>query len=475
LNKPLKNISLYFIGQIFPKIGGILLLPIYTMYLNPEEFGIINLMISFEFVLIIFFTLALDRSIVRLYWDYPNEKERKIFIGSLILVVFFIGLSMLSVLFCLKNYLLLIFKSVEFYPYFMYAIITALFKSYTLIPKSVIVVEKKASLHSRLTIFQYIINTILTIYFLVLNGEGASGYLKGSLFSVILIFPIYIYLFKNSFIFKLNIKMIRKAFSYSIPFIPTVFMFRALDLSDRVFIEKFLTLNDVGIYGFSYTISGILIYLASAFSLALEPEYFRLANFKKKYIKKIYNLNRVNINGIIFISFLTIFLSKEAIELFFNEGYKKSVDIIPFIIISLLLAELNVIVNGRVFRQSKMMKVDMYFSFLTVFFQILFYFVLIPRFGLFGLLYAKVISSFISFFSRFSFTVRSKNFIKIKVGEIIKNIVFSLMLILLFDFFLEIEFYFKLFLKMIISFFLIIWFYIKNKSSIKSLFLDKLN
>ena len=135
--------------------------------------------------------------------------------------------------------------------------------------------------------------------------EGPSGYLKGNLIALGIILPIYFYFIKNYISFKFNKSMLKNAFSFSAPIIPALLFYRLVGLSDRVFIDQYLTLNDIGLYAFSYTIAGVLINISAAFSLTFEPEYFRLANLKKtnKSKKKIFDINRFNINSILLISF----------------------------------------------------------------------------------------------------------------------------------------------------------------------------
>ena len=89
----LKNTSIYAIGNIFPRIISFFLLPIFTRYLSPEEYGILNSMNLLGVVLSIFFTMAIERSVFRLYFDYKNE-ERKDFLGTIFisLVVTFLSL-----------------------------------------------------------------------------------------------------------------------------------------------------------------------------------------------------------------------------------------------------------------------------------------------------------------------------------------------------------------------------------------------
>ena len=139
-----KNTIFYTFGQLLPKIAGIALLPLYTNYLSPEEFGIINAMVALELVLIVFFTATLERSVMRIYWDYKSQNEKKELIGSIIIMTLLIGFIMIFMLFIFSKSLNLIFISIPFFPFFVYAIMITFLKSFTLVLKAVLVVEKKS-------------------------------------------------------------------------------------------------------------------------------------------------------------------------------------------------------------------------------------------------------------------------------------------------------------------------------------------
>ncbi|GAB4284877.1 MAG: hypothetical protein Kow0068_10060 [Marinilabiliales bacterium] len=76
--KFLKNTSLYTIGNIIPQIANFFLLPLYTNYLSPADYGIVQSMQVLSAILIVFFTLAIDRAVYRLYFDFKTENEKKL-------------------------------------------------------------------------------------------------------------------------------------------------------------------------------------------------------------------------------------------------------------------------------------------------------------------------------------------------------------------------------------------------------------
>ncbi|WP_162047385.1 lipopolysaccharide biosynthesis protein [Vibrio taketomensis] len=64
---------------------------------------------------------------------------------------------------------------------------------------------------------------------------------------------------------------------YSWPFIPTLLIAWVLNMSDRVFIERYLGMQDLGIYSMAYKLSMAFLVITSSFSLAFTPFFHKVA------------------------------------------------------------------------------------------------------------------------------------------------------------------------------------------------------
>jgi O-antigen/teichoic acid export membrane protein len=69
----IRNTSFYTIGRFFPKAAGFFMLPIFSRYLSPEDYGILGSMEVLAYFMSLFFTLTLEFSIHPFYADYKTE------------------------------------------------------------------------------------------------------------------------------------------------------------------------------------------------------------------------------------------------------------------------------------------------------------------------------------------------------------------------------------------------------------------
>ena len=86
--KVLENSFLYTFSSLLVKAIGFMLLPVYTKFLTPDDYGITNLVNSFTGVASFIVAFSLYSAIIRFYVDYKSDREKlKRFYGSIYLSI----------------------------------------------------------------------------------------------------------------------------------------------------------------------------------------------------------------------------------------------------------------------------------------------------------------------------------------------------------------------------------------------------
>jgi len=466
VSKIIKNTSLYTIGNILPQAVGFFLLPIYTHYLTPSDYGIVSSLQVLTSILGIFFTLAIDRSIYRMYFDHKTEAGKKDFLGTITIALFLISTIVLLLVFIFRSTVGLIYKSIEFYPYYTLAILAAFFSIFQIVPKIYYQVNEKADKFIIISIFQFLINVGFTLWFVIGKLEGALGMLKGALVANIIIAPIVIYISFKSINFRFKYNLFIESLKFSIPMIPSLLSAFVLNLSDRIFIERYFTLTDVGIYSLGYKIAGLIGILASSFLLAYNPIFFELANSDNQIVakEKIAKYNQTFILIVILISFLITFFSKEAIILLLDAKYKESYKIVPIIAFSYLTIQITGLFNMMIY-QNKKSVVLMVIGLSSAGICILMNFILIPVYGAYGAAISTVISFFIVFILSWKYAIKCY-YVPIKWKEILSFFIPLTMVIVLFQYIFDMNIIISLSLKILLCVLGILIFYKRYYSEV---------
>ena len=389
----IKNMSFYTIGNILPQAAGFILLPIYSRYLTPADYGIVTSMQVLISVFGILFTLAVDKSVYRLYFDYKLEKDKKDFFGTVTISLLIISIFSLSLLFVFKDVIGLIFKSIEFSPYYIYAILTAAVNVFVLIPKIYFQINEKANKYFYISILQFLFTTGFVLWFVLVEKSGPDGMLKGQLIGSAILLPFMFYIIYRVINFTFNFKMLKEILLYSLPVIPALLSSWVLTLSDRVFIERYFDLNDVGIYSIGYKIAGLVMIVTAAFDQAYNPIFYKLAGStnQEKAKKQLFVYNDIYMVTLLLMVFFVSLFSKEVIQLLFDKQYLDAYKIVPFIALSYLIFQGGGLLNFMIYQKKKTVQV-MYHVVSSAIINIFLNFLLVPKYGAYGAAIATILS-----------------------------------------------------------------------------------
>jgi O-antigen/teichoic acid export membrane protein len=424
--KLVNNTIIYTFGNILPKISGFVLLPLYTYYLSPSEYGIVMSMQAFMIVMQIFITLGIERSLYRIYYDYPTQQEKAELIGTVSVLILTIALIVTGLLLCFKNQIGLVYKNIPFSPYYIYTFIIAIMSAGTVLPKIYLQIIGSAKSYVLLSIIQTIVVNLFALYYVIKIGSGASGYLEGQMYGMVVQLPIYVAITWKISIFKIRIRYAINAMKFSIPMIPTLISAWAMSLVDRMFIERYYSLEDVGIYSLAFKVSSIVILVSTAMSKAYSPYYFSIAN-TKSYSDAKNMLSKTNtlyvLIVLLFCGIISLF-SNEIISILFEHEYSGASEIIPLLMLSFAFSQSLGVVNLSYY-QSKNTSKLMIIMLASAVLNITANYILTPQYGMVGASLAKIIS-YVSLFIVQYYNARKYYYIPFKW-----NIIISLFLLLI--------------------------------------------
>lgn len=215
----LANSVFYTFGNMLLKVFSFFLIPLYTAYLQPDQYGILNLASGFTAVVSCIITMGFQYAVIRFYADLKNDlsKVARMF-GTIICSIGGGGIVFLCGLFLFRNYWCsCIFKGIDFYPVIFLAIlisfVTSLYSVYQDALKGM-QQARKSVLLTYVFFFMILVGNILTV--VVLN-MGAVGILYATLFvNVIMVGIMFVDLIKHElFVFCIDRKILKDLLKYS--------------------------------------------------------------------------------------------------------------------------------------------------------------------------------------------------------------------------------------------------------------------
>lgn len=389
----LKNTAWYTLGNLLPKASNFLLLPLYSEFIPPEGYGIISAMNVMQLALLIFFPLAINRGIERLFFDYredlPAQKE---FLGTAWLSIVASTFVFFSLCMLFKPLMGKIFEGIPFYPYYFYMLLIVATTSLSLIPRVYLRVTNKALFFMLLSLSEFSVLITLKIYLLVFRGMSAEGFLLANVIANLIFAPFFILYTLKTVTLKFHWKYIKSCLAFSLPMVPTLLAAWVVHLSNRILIERFLDLRELGLYAFSDNLSQILVFLCNGFMLAYGPMFYDLATRKNQESsqKQLFQYNRAFMIFILLLGFgLSLFIKDFTALL--NHRYHDCYKLVPILVLGVIISQITGFYNLAIY-QSKKTLLIMLLVIGSALLNVGMNFLLIPYFGASGAAYAGVIT-----------------------------------------------------------------------------------
>lgn len=330
----LKQSIIYGLGDVAGKLLKFLLIPVYTTYLLPAEYGILNLCLLYSGFAAVFCFWGVNSAFFRYF--VPQEKEK----GSLesfsniflLVAIFSLLVFLLSYLFSRSLAHFLLGSTSEAYLIRITAIsvlVNSLLATLLLLYR----VEGKPISYVKVTISKLLVGLLCNLYLVVELRMGVKGVLYSDIISSSLLLLFLLIKLSPYLSLHISLSLSKKLLSYGIPLVPAVLSGVVIMLSDRYFIELFQGAKAVGIYSLGYKLGLVVNLAVIAFNFAWSPAIFRIV--EEKGAKRIFSdvLNHyVTLVGLVFLGLLLF--QKEIFSLFVNASYHQGSGVVLIIALS---------------------------------------------------------------------------------------------------------------------------------------------
>lgn len=326
------NTAIYTIFNILQRAINFFLLPLYTLYLTPEDYGITNVLLSACSLLTFLLTFSLQAASSRFHYKYSKNKELvKQIWGSNQLFVLYNSLFWVIFFCILYNYTLkfLIGDDIPFYPYAFIAILNCSFSPIYLYFQTYLQTTQQAKFYVINNFFYFVTQLSLTIYFVVVLNWKAFGVIFAQLI-VNFAFGIYAIISLRKFIkYKFSTKILARSLRYSLPLIPHNLSGWLNGMLDRIFINKIVDIANVGLYSVGFSIGSIVNLLGLSINQAYIPYFYQNHTTQEGRI----HIGLVTDVGILIVSLIAIFVAYFSQEIVFYMTSSLYHDVWPVIVI----------------------------------------------------------------------------------------------------------------------------------------------
>lgn len=390
----LTHSSIYGLGTVASQIVSFILLPFYTRYLTPKDYGVLELIEITAGAVGFVVSLGIVRAMSRFYYEKNDSKYRNSVVSTTYIIyalmvvfssLFLFPLSGFFSEICLKSRQYSNLITISFLSMFLGGLVDIGLMYLRLIKKSYIFVS--------ITVSRLSLLIILNILFVVHFNMGVLGILYSSLitrtlFSLIITIAI---VRRTGPFFSL--RLAKKILRFSLPFIPSNVINLLINKSDRYFILYYVAIGDTGIYALAQKLgTATHALITQPFLMAFAPRRFEI--IKKNPEDTPYILSKIFSYYTLFMIFVGLSISiliPEILQLMTTPKFYRAGPLVPIIVLSMVIFGFRYHFEFGIL-WAKKTEYYMYINGFVSFVNLGLNFLLIPNFGIWGAVSVSLIT-----------------------------------------------------------------------------------
>jgi O-antigen/teichoic acid export membrane protein len=390
----LRASTVYGLANFGIRALNFLLLPIYTRYLTPADYGILALAETLAAFLVQIVGLGFDASIQRLYFRHVDNPEAlSSYIGSTLKFALVLEAGFLTLALAVGPWLQRTIApnaSVP-YRYLVLAMITAVatqFFSYRLVLYQA---QHRPWSYATLSFLSFALTASLTIGLVVFARGGVIGMLGGKSLAAAICLIVAVSLAWPALRSRFHWEYIRETAAMGLPLVPHLLMALGLISADRFILAHYRDLHEVGLYSIAYTFGMIMSLVTMSLNQAWAPVYYDVA---RKGEDGRLVLSKMCAGLIIALTAIACFgalIAQDFVYHFLDHRYAAAGRVIPWLIGAYLAHSLFGLFSLAVLH-GRRTKLIMAASFLALVVNTILNFALIPRWGMYGAAYATFVA-----------------------------------------------------------------------------------
>jgi O-antigen/teichoic acid export membrane protein len=264
-----KHSAIYGLGGLVSRILAVLLLPLYTRYLTPADYGAVETVVALTAVLVTVLRFGISAAFFRFYFDSPDPADRLRVVRTsfwFTMASSTVGLAAGVVLaepishafFATGDRDSLVRAAfVALWAQMNYEQLTSLFR-----------VEERSGQFVLASLTNVLITVAATVGLVVGAGLGATGVVVGNFSGTLCVYAALLAYRREQLGLQFSRPLLREMNRFGMPLVPSALALWALHFSDRFFLVKLDGADEVGLYSIGARLASAMVLLLTAFRMA---------------------------------------------------------------------------------------------------------------------------------------------------------------------------------------------------------------
>lgn len=411
--------TLYFSGAVgVAQLFSFLTLFAYTSNLKPEIYALIAILETIILLLQSCIGGSIDRGTQRFLVDKNPEVVISTSV-SISMALSFILFPVISICFSLFSRYTLLEFSIMYVAAFGYIL------------HAIILVKYQFSERPKFYFYASIAKTfsffVFSLLFLYAFNMEEESFLYSSLLTGLILIAVTFWVAKPQYRYLKDLNFVKDMLTYSLPFVPTLLASWCIIWSSRLFMTGHIEDQDIGVFSAAQRVAMVFFIFTQAVTLVATPTLFRLLSEDKK--NEASDCMLLNVNVLMIVALSISFFFPDLLFMFMGEDYEGMQFYISILMYVNFLSAIMGVSTSILFNFYKKTALQMKIFLLISFLAFVLNAILIPKFGMEGVVVSLFLPMILLLVVHFYFVNNFIQFPKLNRSVVLASILFSLLLL----------------------------------------------
>jgi O-antigen/teichoic acid export membrane protein len=346
IHKFFRDSAIYTIPSILSYGISFFLIPLYTRVLTPTDYGALDMITVFSSLIALTVALEVSQAVARFYQEEQTiDGKKDLASTALWFTVSMFTVFLLVALAFAPELSLIVIGAPGFDDVFHLGVVFVWLSGLFYLLKSQLRFELRSKAYSMVSIAHSLMTAGASVLLAYVFQLGINGFLAGMIIGTAAGILLGFYYLKTTFRLRFDFTKLKMMLAFSTPLVPSSIAVFVSMYIDRLMINYYLSLEEVGLYGIGYRLASVSTIVLVGFQMALTPLVYKHYQ-EPETPRQLATIFRTFL-AIVIVIFLIISLFADVALMFLTTpAYYAASQVVVFLVPAILLSQMYIFAPG---------------------------------------------------------------------------------------------------------------------------------
>jgi len=271
-----RDSAIYTIPSILSYGISFFLIPLYTRVLTPTDYGALDMITVFGSLIALTVALEISQAIARFYHDEKTDDGKKVLASTALwFTIITFTVFLIAALAFAPELSRIVIGAPGFDDVFRLGVVFIWVNGLFYLLKNQLRWELRSKAYSTVSITHSLTTAGASVLLAYVFQFGIYGFLAGMIIGTVAGTLLGFYHLKKTFQLRFDFTKLKAMLAFSMPLVPSSIAVFVSMYIDRLMINYYLSLEEVGLYGIGYRLASVSTLVLVGFQMALTPLVYR--------------------------------------------------------------------------------------------------------------------------------------------------------------------------------------------------------